>query len=105
MKIDELLNDMKDTLVLTHSTARDVLTDNRTEIIEEIQNEEIKSVKGLVDKLDRNFGGVSRDLKILYESDVIDFEKGKGGGKKPVMKHQTVIVEPITYSIGDKNED
>lgn len=86
-----------DVLVLTHETSQKVGTEKRTEIIKLLESEEIDSVSNLADKLDRDKSRVSKDLKVLYEADVIEFKKGNGRGKKPKLKHDTIISEPLVF--------
>ena len=83
-----------DILVLRFETAEEVLTPKRREILSTLKNNEIGSVTELSELVDRDLGRVSKDLKKLYEADVIEFSKD-GGSKIPEIKHDTIDFEPI----------
>lgn len=85
-----------DTLVLRFETAEEVLTPKRREIINTIGNNEIESVTHLSELVDRDLGRVSKDLKELYETDIIDLEE-ENGSKVPKLKHEIVDIEPIVF--------
>ena len=84
----------KDVLVLRFETAEEVLTPKRRELISSLQNNDIGSVTELSELVDRDLGRVSKDLKKLYEADVIEFRKD-GNSKVPEIKHDTIDFEPI----------
>lgn len=86
-----------DVLNLNRETAEQVLTEKRMEIVETISNHEISSVRSLAERLDRDVSIVSRDLDVLFEAEVIDFEEN-GRAKKPVLAHETIIAEPIVFN-------
>jgi len=48
-------------------------------------------VRELARTLDRNVSILSRNLDVLFEADVIDFETD-GRAKRPVLAHETVFV-------------
>jgi DNA-binding transcriptional ArsR family regulator len=87
-----------DVLVLRRENGRDVLTDSRLELVRYLDRhgEDVESVRDLARRLDRDKGAVSKDLHRLAELDVVTYE-GEGGGeaKRPVLKHDHVVVEPI----------
>ena len=83
-----------DALILKRDTAEKVTTEKRMKLLEEITEGEIKSVRDLARKVDRDPGIVSKDLKILYEAEVIEFEERKGS-KIPQIKHENIFPEPI----------
>jgi predicted transcriptional regulator len=86
-----------DVLVLSHESVRKVFTPKRQEIIEVLATKEIKSVRDLADHLDRNPGNVSRELDILARHNVVGYVE-EGRAKRPVLEHETIIGEPLTYS-------
>jgi predicted transcriptional regulator len=85
----------EDVLVTDRATARKILTPKRQELIARIRAGDIESVRALATDLDRDVSGVSRDLDLLFEADIVEFETD-GRRKIPRLKHATVVVEPIT---------
>lgn len=83
-----------DVLVLDEETASSILTEKRRELLDRIESENVESVRGLAADVGRDKAAVSRDLRLLFEYDLIDFET-EGRRKVPVQKHGTVLVEPI----------
>lgn len=83
-----------DVLILKRDTAEKVTTEKRMKLLEEIRNSEIESVRDLARKVNRDPSIVSKDLKILYQAEVIEFEKQKGS-KIPRIKHKNIFPEPI----------
>lgn len=83
-----------DVLVLDHETAQRVLTEKRRELLDRIREREVESVRRLADDLGRDKAAVSRDLDLLFEYDLLDYEE-INQRKVPTLKHDTVIVEPI----------
>ena len=89
-----------DVLVLRRENGRDVLTDSRLELIEQLERhgDEVESVSHLARVLDRDKGAVSKDLRRLAELDVIEYEgDGDGEAKRPLLKHRHVVIEPVVY--------
>lgn len=88
-----------DVLVLRRENGRPVLTEGRLEIIQTLsETEGIESVSDLARRLDRDKGAVSKDLRRLAELDVIAYEgTGDGEAKRPVLKHDHVVIEPLVY--------
>lgn len=84
----------KDVLVTDRETAKTVLTEKRQELIARIREGGIESVRALADDLDRDVSGVSRDLDLLFEADIVEFDT-EGQRKIPCLKHDTVVTEPI----------
>jgi predicted transcriptional regulator len=84
-----------DTLVLSRESAREVLTAPRLELLDRLRSGPVDSVRALADELDRDKGGVSRDLATLAALDVLEYEPA-GRAKRPRLKHETVLVEPVT---------
>ena len=84
----------EDVLVTDRETAKSVLTEKRQELITRIREGNIESVRALADDLDRDVSGVSRDLDLLFEADIIEFDT-EGQRKIPRLTHDTVVAEPI----------
>jgi DNA-binding transcriptional ArsR family regulator len=85
-----------DVLILNRKTAEDVLTEKRLDIIDAITTNKIESVRALARHLDRDVSIVSRDLDVLFESGIIDFEE-EGRAKRPVLAHETIMIEPLVF--------
>ena len=85
-----------DVKLLRRETAEKVLTEKRMELLAEISTGEAESIRDLARKVDRDVSVVSRDLDILFEADVIDYEKN-GRMKKPVLSYRNIIATPIVY--------
>ncbi len=83
-----------DVLLLDYDSAERVLTPKRRELLDRIKNEDVESVRGLAKQVGRDKGAVSRDLDVLFEYDIIEYERD-GNRKIPIPKHETVLVEPI----------
>lgn len=84
----------EDVYVLDRESAERVLTAKRTELLDRLREGEIESVRGLARELDRDKGSVSRDLAVLASHDLVAFRENDTR-KIPVLKHETVIVEPV----------
>lgn len=80
--------------VLSHESAERVLTGKRREIIDVLADEDVESVRGLARRLGRDKGQVSRDLAVLAEHGVVDFDES-GRAKRPYLQHDHVVVEPV----------
>jgi predicted transcriptional regulator len=83
-----------DILILESETVQEVLTEKRKELLDHIKQKEPESVRGLARTVDRDPATVSKDLKKLHESELIEFEEEKGK-KAPRIKHRNVFPEPI----------
>ena len=105
LKQDEFASDLNargytDVLVLRRENARDVLTDSRLDIVQYLdqRGESITSVSDLARQLDRDKGAVSKDLRRLAALDVIAYDgTGNGEVKRPILKHEHIVVEPVVY--------
>lgn len=89
-----------DLLVLRRENGRDILTDSRLAIVQHLDQhgEDIESVSELARRLNRDKGAVSKDLRRLSELDVIAYEgDGDGKAKRPFLKHEHVVIEPVVY--------
>lgn len=85
-----------DVLILNRGTAEDVLTEKRLEIVDAITTTDIESVRSLSRHLGRDVSIVSRDLDVLFEAGIIDFEE-EGRAKRPVIAHETIMIEPLVF--------
>lgn len=85
-----------DAVNLSRETAEQVLTEKRMEIVKEISENDVSSVRDLARRLDRDVSIVSRDLDVLFEAEVVDFEED-GRAKKPVLAHENIFVEPVLF--------
>lgn len=85
---------LSDFIVIDKETAESVLTDRRLELLEYLRDNQVESVTALAEALGRDKAAVSRDLDLLWEESVIDFER-EGRRKIPVVWHETVLIEPI----------
>lgn len=84
----------EDVLVLDLDAATRVMTEKRQELLERINEGNVESVRGLSDDLDRDKASVSRDLDLLFEYEIIEYERD-GPRKIPKGKHETVLVRPL----------
>lgn len=80
----------EDILILDKEHAKRI-TPKRQELINVIKKEEIKSIRNLARKVDRDPNNVLDDIKILFELDVINVEK-KGRRKIPKMAHKSIAL-------------
>jgi predicted transcriptional regulator len=102
---DEFASDLTaqgytDVLVLRRENGRDILTEGRLKLIGYLDRhgDEIESVSDLARSLDRDKGAVSKDLHRLAELDIVEYEgDGDGEAKRPVLKHDHVVIEPVVY--------
>jgi len=83
-----------DGLLLDLDAAARVLTDKRRELLERIDEGEVESVRRLADNLGRDKAAARRDLDLLFEHDLIEYEQD-GPRKVPTAKHETVLVKRI----------
>lgn len=89
-------SDREDFLNLRRETAERVLTEKRMEIVAAIAEGDVESVRDLARRLDRDVSIVSRDLDVLFEAAVIDYERD-GRAKRPVLAHENVFVTPVVF--------
>lgn len=92
----------EDVLVLDQESADKVLTERRRELIDQIESMDAQSVSELATQLNRKKSAVSRDLSVLYEYNVINFER-EGKRKIPILKHESIMTKPMV--IGGDLED
>lgn len=92
-----------DVLLLSRSTAEEVLTEKRMELLNEIATDDLESMRDLGRRVDRDISIVKRDLDILYEAGVVEYEQN-GRAKRPVLAHKNVFVKPVVFE-GEPMED
>jgi predicted transcriptional regulator len=85
---------LEDVFVLDRESAREVLTEKRTEIFDTLKTEDIESVRYLAEVLNRDKSVVSQDLQVLAKHHLVEYEK-EGRRKVPKAKHENVIVAPV----------
>lgn len=83
-----------ETLITDKKGFNRITTEKRTEILEKLNKKDIESVKELADELGRDRGNLSRDLDILFQEDMIEYQR-TGKKKKPVLKHTRIVPEPV----------
>jgi broad specificity phosphatase PhoE len=104
-RLDEFAADLNargyaDVLVLRRENGREVPTERRSTLIQYLSDagDDVQSASDLARRLDRDKGAVSKDLHRLAELDVIAYEgEGVGEAKRPVLKHDHVVIEPVLY--------
>jgi predicted transcriptional regulator len=74
------------------SRLRQLLTDRRMGLLEEVMEHPPESIRALADRLDRDVHDVHDDLHLLTEYDIIYFEEN-GRAKKPYVPYDTVRIE------------
>jgi len=84
---------IEDVYVLDRESAREVLTDKRTEVLDALRSDETESVTELAKRLGRNKSVVSKDLTVLAENDLVEFVEN-GRRKVPRIKH-SIVVAPV----------
>lgn len=85
---------MEGVQVVSLETARDVLTPKRYEILEVLSEEEVESVRALARRLGRDKGQVSRDLAVLAEHAIIEYDTD-GRAKSPRLTQEHLVIEPL----------
>lgn len=85
-----------DVHLLQRITAERVLTEKRIELLRAVEREEFESVRELSRIVERDIKRVSKDLKVLYEAEIINYEQN-GRAKRPVLAHNNVFVQPVVY--------
>lgn len=83
-----------DFLILEREAAESVLTERRSELLETIAAEDVESITALAEHLERDVAAVHRDLDVLFEYSLIEYDEDRGR-KRPRLKHEHVFVEPL----------
>lgn len=94
---------IKSTLSLQYSTAQDLFTDERMRILEALSRKEFDSISELSEELRRDKRQVSKDIKALYETAIIDLEESEvteedGRSLKPVFNLDQIRIQPLTFN-------
>ncbi|ESP88010.1 HVO_A0114 family putative DNA-binding protein [Candidatus Halobonum tyrrellensis] len=84
----------EDFLILDREQAVEVLTDRREQLVDAIRREDPESITALAAAVDRDVAAVHRDLELLVEHSVVEYETD-GARKAPRLKHERVFVEPV----------
>lgn len=71
---------------------RQLLTDRRMELLEQVMEDPPESIRALAGRLDRDVHDVHDDLHLLAEYNIIHFEED-GRAKKPYVPYDTVRLE------------
>lgn len=74
------------------SRLRQLLTERRMELLEDVMEEQPESIRALADRLGRDVHDVHDDLHLLAEYGIIYFEVD-GRAKKPYVPYDTVRIE------------
>lgn len=85
-----------DVLMLSRETAERVLTPKRMELLTELATTDVRSMRDLGRRADRDISIVKRDLDILYEAGIVEYEQ-EGRAKRPMLAHENVFVEPVVF--------
>lgn len=102
--VDMLMNEgHDDVLVLDAADQQELLTTERQRLFDRICENGGESVRELSEALDREPAAVSRDLKKLFEYDMIQYYR-EGKRKIPGPSHKTVIFLSISSSSKEKEE-
>lgn len=83
-----------DVVVLRRAVGAKLLTEKRRELIDHLKENDPESVRALARALDRDKSGVSRDLALLAEHQVVEFEE-VGAAKAPRLATNNVVIEPL----------
>jgi predicted transcriptional regulator len=87
-------NGFNNIVVLRQDVGKQMLTEKRRELIDYLKETNPDSVRALARALDRDKSGVSRDLTLLAEHQIVEFEEN-GAAKVPRLATDNVIIEPI----------
>lgn len=84
-----------DVLVLSRERGREILTEDRLEIIDHLREQsELTTIEMLAQEFARDGDAVHDDLDRLAELDVIEYDHSIGD-PRPMHKHAHIVVEPI----------
>lgn len=94
----ETTQNQDDILILSSDTTRELFNSEvRAEIMSKLAEEEIRSMRHLARRLDREKTNVRKQVKRLVELDILELEDSKfrgAGCKKPILKHDVIIPNP-----------
>ena len=91
-------------MTLRRDTAERVLTKERVRLLQEIETNDVESIRDLARRVDRNKSVVHEDVQILREAQVIEFEQD-GRAKRPILAHENVLVRPLVFNGTVMSED
>ena len=74
------------------------MTEKRRELLQTLSEKEFDSITELSKELGRDKKNVSKDIKKLYRSGVIDLED-QGRGKKPVFEFSKIEIEALEFEL------
>jgi predicted transcriptional regulator len=92
-----------DVFVLSHEAAERALTESRREILNTLATTTVESQGELARRLDRDPGNVGRDIDILVEEGLLERVQN-GRAKRPVLTHDTYVVEPVVGAAPDRHD-
>jgi predicted transcriptional regulator len=87
-------NGFDDVVVLRQEIGAKVLTNKRRELIDYLKENDPESVRAVARALDRDKSSVSRDLGLLAENQIVEFEE-VGAAKAPRLATENVVIEPV----------
>lgn len=87
-----------DVHVLSHEAADRALSQRTRRIIRALAAEEFSSQRKLAEYLDADPGNIKRDLAALIDEDIVAIEQD-GQAKRPYLKHDTIVVEPLVTDV------
>ncbi|WP_436902570.1 hypothetical protein [Halovenus halobia] len=70
---------------------RQILTDRRMELLDEVMDRPQESIRALATRLDRDVHDILDNLHLLAEYDIIHFEEN-GRAKKPYVPYETSVL-------------
>ncbi|MFB6209145.1 MAG: transcriptional regulator [Candidatus Nanohaloarchaea archaeon] len=80
---------------------RKVLTEKRMELIQFLMSNQVESISGLSEKLDRGVKEVGKDVRLLEDYGIVRVEK-QGRSKRPSVPYQSIEIE---IGIGPENHE
>lgn len=86
-------NGYHDVLVLAREHVRE-LDERHVDILEHLEDHAPASVRQLAADLDEDKGTISRHLTVLAQLDAVELVP-EGRAKRPVLKHEHVVLEPL----------
>lgn len=87
-------NGFEDVVVVRREVGAKVLTEKRRDLIDYLKKNDPDSVRALSRALDRDKSGVSRDLALLAEHQIVELEE-VGAAKAPRLATNNVVIEPV----------
>lgn len=72
---------------------RELLTERRLAVLRSVHEEPPESISALSDRLDRPYAVVHDDVQTLAAHDVVRFEDGPRGAKRPFVPYESIRVD------------